>query len=124
MKNEKGFILIEMKDSKYARLAVKKIKEQRAFTLIEMMIVLLIISILLIVTLPNITKHNSKINSTGCEAFIKMVEAEVQAYYMDNSSYPDSTEDLVAEGYLKEGQTTCPNGKKLSINNGAVDVQQ
>lgn len=99
-------------------------KNEKGFTLIEMMIVLLIISILLIVTLPNITRHNSKINSTGCEAFIKMVEAEVQAYYIDNSSYPDSTEDLVAEGYLIEGQTTCPNGKALSINNGSVNVQQ
>ncbi|MCE4047063.1 MULTISPECIES: competence type IV pilus major pilin ComGC [Bacillaceae] len=99
-------------------------KNESGFTLIEMMIVLLIISILLIITLPNITKHNSKINSTGCEAFVKMVEAEVQAYYMDKNSYPQSMNALVDEGYLKEGQTTCPNGKELSIENGEVEVQR
>jgi len=98
-------------------------KNEDGFTLIEMMIVLLIISILLIITLPNITKHNSKINSTGCEAFVKMVEAEVQAYYMDNNGYPQNISDLVDEGYLKEGQTTCPNGKELSIQNGSVEVK-
>ena len=61
MKNEKGFTLIRMKDSKYARLTVEKINEQNAFTLIEMMIVLMIISTLLLITIPNVTKNNSSV---------------------------------------------------------------
>ncbi|WP_110927996.1 competence type IV pilus major pilin ComGC [Bacillus massiliglaciei] len=104
-----------MKDSKYARLAVKKIKEQNAFTLIEMLVVLLVISILLLITIPNITKHQSIIQDKGCEAFIKMVESQVQAYQIDHKKLPASVSDLEGE-YLKE--TSCPNGDKVSIGTG------
>jgi competence protein ComGC len=38
--------------SKHADSAKKKIKEERAFTMVEMMIVLLVISVLLFVTIP------------------------------------------------------------------------
>lgn len=87
---------------------------QKGFTLIEMMIVLLVISILLIITIPNITKHNSTINSKGCEAFKKMVEAQVQAYEMDNPNTAVSISTLLNEKYLT--QTSCPNGNEVEIN--------
>ncbi len=51
---------------------LKKVMNERGFTLIEMLIVLLVISILLIITIPNITKNQSTIQSKGCEAFVKM----------------------------------------------------
>jgi competence protein ComGC len=96
---------------------------QKGFTLIEMMIVLLVISVLLIITIPNITKHNSTINSKGCKAFVKMVEAQVQAYEMDKQKLPASLGDLQTEGYLNEEQSSCPNGDKVKIGeNGKVDV--
>lgn len=51
---------------------LKKVMNERGFTLIEMLIVLLVISILLIITIPNITKNQSTIQSKGCEAFVKI----------------------------------------------------
>ncbi|MGP7816229.1 competence type IV pilus major pilin ComGC [Niallia sp. 01092] len=98
-------------------------KNEKGFTLIEMMIVLLVISILLLITIPNVTKHNSKINKTGCDAFVKMAQAEVQSYYMDNQKYPTDMEALADAGYVQEGQTTCPNGKAVVISSsGEVSV--
>lgn len=88
---------------------------EQGFTLIEMMIVLLVISVLLIITIPNITKHNSNINTKGCKAFVKMVEAQVQAYEMDHQALPASIEDLQEKGYLNTEQTKCPNGKEVTI---------
>lgn len=126
MKNENEFPLIDMKDTKKVGLLVKKKNHQSGFTLIEMMIVLLVISILLIVTIPNITKHNSKINETGCEAYLKMVQGEVQAYYMENKEYPESISDLQDDHYLpSDGQTTCPAGKEIVItSDGLVTVNE
>ena len=97
-------------------------KNEKGFTLIEMMIVLVVISILLIVTIPNITKHNSKINKTGCEALQKMVQAEIQSYYMEHKNYPESMEDLVEESYITEEQNKCPDGKVLMIKDGVVST--
>jgi competence protein ComGC len=118
-----GFTLIKAKDSQYRCLAVKKINEQNAFTLIEMMIVLLVITVLLIITIPNITKHNSTINTKGCKALVKMVEAQVQAYEMDKKTVPTSMEVLQSEGYLNEEQATCSNGARITIDGkGEVKV--
>ena len=61
------------------------IKNQKGFTLIEMMIVLLVISVLLVITVPNVTKNNSSINEKGCEAFVKMVQGQVQAFELDGN---------------------------------------
>lgn len=91
------------------------LKNEKGFTLIEMMIVLLIISVLLMITIPNVTKHNSTINNKGCEAFVKMVQGQVQAYEMDEG-YSPTVEELVAGEYLKAGETSCPNGDAISIS--------
>ncbi|MFB6465829.1 competence type IV pilus major pilin ComGC [Cytobacillus sp. Hz8] len=92
------------------------IKNEKGFTLIEMMIVLLVISILLIITIPNITKHNSTINDKGCKAFVKMVQGQVQAYEMDKGTLPKDTTELETNGYLKKGETSCPNGSSVTIS--------
>lgn len=102
------------------------VKNQHGFTLIEMMVVLLVISVLLIITIPNVTKNNSTINSKGCEAFVRMVEGQVQAYRMDHSGAVPALTDLVGDGYLKEGETSCPNGDAISIDakNGTVTAAE
>ncbi|MDF9760592.1 prepilin-type N-terminal cleavage/methylation domain-containing protein [Peribacillus simplex] len=100
---------------------MKKMMNERGFTLIEMLIVLLVISILLIITIPNITKNQSTIQSKGCEAFVKMAQAQVQAYEIDNAKLPVSIDELESQGYLK--QTSCPNGNDISLDNkGKVTV--
>jgi competence protein ComGC len=97
------------------------IKSEKGFTLIEMLVVLLVISILLIITIPNITKHQSTIQAKGCEAFVKMVQAQVQAYELDKDKLPENVAELETAGYLK--QTSCPNGDGVAIDGkGAVSV--
>lgn len=86
-------------------------KNEKGFTLIEMMVVMLIISVLLIITIPNITKHNSNINDKGCEAYVKMIQSQVQAYEVEHHAYPASVDDLVADKYLNDTTPTCPDGK-------------
>jgi competence protein ComGC len=88
---------------------------KNGFTLIEMLIVLMIISILLLITIPNVTKHNNTINDKGCQAFIKMTQAQVEAYQMEHD---DNTIPTIAElnnqGYIT--QTKCPNGGELGFD--------
>ncbi|MFT4412615.1 competence type IV pilus major pilin ComGC [Fredinandcohnia humi] len=96
---------------------------QKGFTLIEMLIVLLVISILLLVTIPNVTKHNSLINEKGCEALVKMVESQVQAYEIEKAKKPASISELQTGGYLDaEKAPVCPNGNSISVVDGIVSV--
>nr|WP_077621023.1 competence type IV pilus major pilin ComGC [Bacillus sinesaloumensis] len=97
-------------------------KNQNGFTLVEMLIVLLVVSILLLVTIPNVTKHNSVIKNKGCDALVKMVEAQVQAYELEKGS-PPTTENIATNEYFKEGKIpACPNGDTITITNGVVSV--
>ena len=88
-------------------------KNEKGFTLIEMMIVMLIISVLLIITIPNITKNNSNINNKGCSAFKKMVEAQIQSFEMEKDRAPESIGELKTAGYLKTEK--CPDGTEVAI---------
>ncbi|MGM7721141.1 competence type IV pilus major pilin ComGC [Metabacillus sp. Hm71] len=92
---------------------------QKGFTLIEMLIVLLVISVLLLITIPNVTKHNSSIQEKGCEGLINMVQAQVTAYEIENNATP-TVDQLVDAGYLRESPK-CPNGSSVTISaNGEV----
>lgn len=95
---------------------MKRLKQQNGFTLIEMLIVLLIISILILITVPNISKHFATIDKKGCDAYVSMVQGQVEAYRVDLMSYP-TLQDLVDKGYLKENETTCPNKEEIMITN-------
>ncbi|OES44380.1 competence type IV pilus major pilin ComGC [Domibacillus iocasae] len=94
----------------------KIIKNEQGFTLIEMMIVLLVITVLLFIAIPNVAKQSKNINSKGCDAFIHMVQGQVQAYQIDNDSLPSSIDTLVTDGYLREDETTCPGGGTVTLD--------
>ncbi|NYF24593.1 competence type IV pilus major pilin ComGC [Sporosarcina sp. JAI121] len=99
---------------------MKFIYNEKAFTLIEMMIVLLIISVLILIAIPNVTKHSKSIDEKGCDAYMKMVQGQVEAYKMDKKLIPSSIGELVEEEYLPKN-AQCPDGTQLSIDNGTVN---
>lgn len=99
------------------------LKKQDGFTLIEMLIVLFIISILILVTIPNVTKHFSSIDKKGCDAYVKMVQGQVEAYRIDHHAIPTMNE-LVEKDYINDGETSCPNGADVEIqSDGKVVVK-
>lgn len=78
-------------------------RDERGFTLVEMLIVLLVVSVLLLLTIPNIVSQSKSINNKGCEAFVSMVQGQVQSYQLEKNAMP-SVSDLVSGGYLKANQ--------------------
>ncbi|WP_163652775.1 competence type IV pilus major pilin ComGC [Listeria sp. PSOL-1] len=90
-------------------------RDSEAFTLIEMLIVLLVVSILLLLTIPNVVKQSKNINNKGCDAFISLVEGQVQAYQLEFNQIP-SLNELISKGFLKADQKSCPNGKNIQID--------
>ncbi|MGP4074393.1 competence type IV pilus major pilin ComGC [Halobacillus sp. K22] len=96
-------------------------KNEKGFTLIEMLIVLLVISVLMIITIPNLTKNNGTIRDKGCEALVITAQAQAEAYSIENDgNYPEELSDLVDGQYLK--QTTCPDGGVLGYDSTSGEV--
>ncbi len=93
------------------------IKQENGFTLIEMLIVLAIISVLIILVVPNLGKSNEEVHEQGCDALVSVVQAQVYLYHLDNGFYPAEISDLVMDNYIRSDQVQCANGKSLTINN-------
>lgn len=92
-----------------ARCRLKK----NGFTLIEMLVVMLVISILLLIMIPNLLKNNEAINGKGCEAYVKTVQAQVEVYKIEKNTIP-TLNDLESAGYITAKK--CPNGDSLQIS--------
>ena len=43
-----------------------------------------------------------------------MVQGQVEAYKLENKSYPNGFDELVTEGFLNE-KPICPNGSAISL---------
>ena len=98
-------------------------KNNKGFTILEMMIVLSIIALVFLLTLPNIQQKEKIIRSKGWEALIEVANAQILLYAVENLSPPKSMSDLISKGYLKDTQRRCPNGDTIEISNGQAAVR-
>jgi competence protein ComGC len=92
---------------------LKRFKKQDGFTLIEMLIVLLIITVLILLIVPNLGKNTTAIYEDGCDALKKTVTAQVHAYQLVKGKLPESLDELVEEKYINKNQKTCKNGEEI-----------
>lgn len=97
-------------------------KNKKGFTLIEMLLVLLIISVLLILIIPNIAKQSEHIQKTGCAAQLKLVDSQIEAYTLKYNRKPTSIDELIQEGYIKDNQKNCKSGETITIRGGEAVV--
>ncbi|GAK03368.1 late competence protein ComGC [Geomicrobium sp. JCM 19037] len=88
-------------------------KKQGGFTLIEMMIVLLIISVLLLIAIPNMVKNSEVAQSKSCEATIDLLRAQAGSYEVQFGKPLTDLKDLQSEGLVD--RITCPNGDTISL---------
>jgi len=95
---------------------------RKGFTLLEMMIVILIISVIFLLSVPNMQKTMSTVNRKGCRAMEKVADAAILQYRLEYGTDPSSVNDLVNAGYLSDEQTSC-EGFTLVISDGQAEMQ-
>jgi len=91
-------------------------KRNRAFTLVEIMIVVLIIGILLAIAVPNFIRARESSRTKTCIANLKQIDAAKEQWAMENkktSTDTPSFTDLVPE-YMK-AEPKCPAGGTYTI---------
>lgn len=55
-------------------------KTVKAFTLVEMLLVLAVVSVLLLLFVPNLSKQKESIDTAGGRALVKVVESQAELY--------------------------------------------
>lgn len=75
----------------------------KGFTLVEMLVVLGIISLLLLLFVPNLSKQKAAVQEKGNAAVIKVVESQMELYELEHDEEA-TVADLQAKGYITPKQ--------------------
>jgi general secretion pathway protein G len=76
--------------------ALRRLRAQRGFTLIEIMVVVVILGILAAVVVPNIMGRPDDARITKARQDIRVLEAQLNLYKLDNYVYPTTQQGLEA----------------------------
>ncbi|SFR78321.1 competence protein ComGC [Streptococcus equinus] len=86
-------------------------KSVEAFTLVEMLIVLLIIGVLMLLFVPNLSKQKDVVHEKGDAAVVKVVDSQKELYEVKTGKEA-TIKDLVKEGFISQEQAQTYNEAK------------
>jgi prepilin-type N-terminal cleavage/methylation domain-containing protein len=98
----------------------KQLRNDKGFTLLEMVIVVAIIGILMLIALPNYRGAAENAQKLSCDANEKSIAAQYDQYYIDHHAYPTKIDQLVGQ-YLKE-VPQCPSGGTYKVDTTGSSV--
>jgi len=101
------------------RQKMRRAQDQKGFTLVELMVVVVILGILVAIAVPLYNAQTEKAKTTTCQANQRIIESAIVQWSMDpdneNAGIPDLG-DLVDDGYL-QSEPKCPS------NNGEYKIE-
>ncbi|MCZ2492917.1 competence protein ComGC [Dellaglioa algida] len=99
-------------------------KKLKAFTLVEMLCVLFIISLLMLIILPNIGHQRTSAKHVNDEALVSVVQTQVDLYENETHNKSINFSDLVSEKYLTEKQEKEAQANHIIISNNVVKTEK
>lgn len=94
---------------------IGKIQPENGFTLIEVLLVMVILTVLAAVVVPKFTKRSEQARITAARTDIANLEVALDAYEVDNGRYPSKSEGLKA---LVENRSNDENWKGPYLKRG------
>jgi competence protein ComGC len=79
-------------------------KRRKGFTLIEMAIVIFIISLLMLLILPNLNQQRKNAQKIHAEAMVSTVQTQVDLYQNEFDDNDITIAELTSAGYLTKNQ--------------------
>lgn len=105
--------------SNMLNLINKTLRNNKGFTLVELVIVLVILGILALLVIPNIGGFQDTAEQRTCVSSQRTIESAAAAYYAENNSWPTLGE-LEDAGLVES--TNCPGDGTLSIDTATGSV--
>lgn len=101
---------------------------KKGFTLVELLAVITIMGIILLITVPNVTKNLKQTNSNQYAEFVSDIFLATESYITSNSNSFNlndgdktiSVEKLIKSGYFKSTTINPKTNKKVNINSYVI----
>jgi competence protein ComGC len=86
-----------------------KPKKRQAFTLVELMIVVLILGALTVIAIPRITGGSFNAGVNTCRNNVKIMNSQIELYYSRTGSWPIDLGQVTKDpNYFPDGPPQCP----------------
>ena len=95
--------------------------ERKRFTLTQLLLIALILTVLSVIFLPRMAHTVQKAKQADCETNIDAINSAIQRHNADNGAYPATLADvigtdLVRTAHFPDGAPQCPLGGTYIMN--------
>lgn len=106
------------------KLMKKLHKNQKGFTLVELMVVVVIIGVLVAIAIPIYNLVTARAEEGACQANLRMIDGAIQQYYMNNSTAAANSVTMAdLAGYFQEAPVCPSNNAAYTITNDRAVCQ-
>jgi prepilin-type N-terminal cleavage/methylation domain-containing protein len=96
---------------------MKHVKHGSAFTLVELLVVVMILSALATIAVPRISASATSAKVNACKANVKEINSQLELWYASKGSWPAAISDLTGDtNYFPDGAPACPYGTAYSYS--------
>jgi len=93
-------------------------RTRKAFTLVELLIVVLILGALAAIAIPRITASAANAKANACATNIDIMNSQIELYAANNDgAYPATLETITSDvDYFPDGAPECPLGGTYTMD--------
>lgn len=102
-------------------------EKRRAFTLVELMIIVLILGVLTAIAIPRINGGTFKAGVNACRKNVDTINSQIELYHSRTGSWPVDLGEVTKDpNYFPDGPPVCPFNKpyELITTNGMNRVPE
>ena len=103
----------------------KKMRSKKAFTLVELMIVILILGALAAIAIPRIVGGAASAKINACKTNVDLINSQIELYYANGGSWPSDLTDVTQNtDYFPDGEPRCPVDDSLYDDDYDTDLHR